>query len=169
MANIVQQVKALNAFLNGAILFGNIEEINVPDLELNTEDVQPGTDGMVQVETGLALMDVELAVRGIHADVAAAFGSGGEPTTRLEVRAALENVQGDTVSATWVFTGLAKMYSVDPLQGRSELAQSRLTINCYFYEHVIDGVTIHSIDVMNDVRMINGVDRLASIRDAIGI
>ena len=148
---------------------GTIEEVNIPDLELNTEEVQPGTDGTIDVETGLAKMDVELAVRGIHADIASAFGSGGVPDTRLEVRAALENVQGETVNATWVCVGLAKMYSTDPLQGRSELAQSRLTINCYFYEHIIDGATVHQIDVMNDVRMINGVDRLASIRAAIGI
>ena len=170
MANIVQQVKQINAFLNGAILFGNIEEINVPDLELQTEEVSPNTDGIIDVETGLAKLDVELKVRGIHAEVASAFGSdAGNPTTRLEVRAALENYAGETVRADWTFVGLAKMYTTDPLQGRSELAMTTLTINCNFYEHIIDGVEQHHIDILNDIRRSGGVDRLAAIRAAIEV
>lgn len=170
MSNIVQQVKQINAFLNGAILFGNIEEINVPDLELLTEEVRPNTDGIVDVETGLAKMDVELKVRGIQPDVQKAFGSdAGEPNTRLEVRAALENYQAEVVQASWNFVGLAKMLSTDPLQGQSELAMTTITINCNFYEHFVDGEEQHYIDILNDIRRIGGVDRLADIRAAIEI
>ena len=170
MGNIVQQVKQINTFLNGSILFGNIEEINVPDIELLTEEVRPNTDGIVDVETGLQKMDVELKVRGIHSEVAQAFGSNaGNPNTRLEVRAALENYAAETVQASWNFVGLAKMYATDPLQGRSELAMTTLTINCNFYEHIIDGVEQHYIDILNDIRRIGGVDRLAAIRAAIEV
>ena len=170
MANIVQQVKQINAFLNGDILFGNIEEVNVPDLELTTEEVKPNTDGTVDVETGLAKMDVELKVRGIHPEVQAAFGSeAGNPNTRLEVRAALENYQAETVSAHWNFVGLAKMLATDPIQGQSELAMTTITINCNFYEHILDGEEQHYIDILNDIRRIGGVDRLTAIRAAIEI
>lgn len=170
MANIVQQVKQINAFLNGDILFGNIEEINVPDLELLTEEVQPNTDGVLDVETGLSKMDVELKVRGMHPEVASAFGSeAGEANTRLEVRAALENYQAETIQGSWNFVGLAKMYATDPLQGKSELAMTTLTINCNFYEHFLDGAEQHYIDILNDIRRIGGVDRLADIRAAIEI
>ena len=170
MSNVVQQAKALDVLLNGNILFGNIEEFNVPDLELQTEEVRPGTDGIIDVETGLAKMDVELMVRGIHVDVASAFGGTGEPNTRIEARVALENVNVEGAkNLTYTCVGLAKMYSEDSLQGRGELPKSTLTMNCYYFKKVQDGVTVHEIDVMNDIRMTNGVDRLAAIRAAIGI
>ena len=170
MGNIVQQVKQINAFLNGAILFGNIDEVNVPDLELATEEVRPNTDGIVDIEMGLQKLDVELKVRGIQPEVQRAFGSdAGNPTTRLEVRAALENNAAETIQASWNFVGLAKMLTTDPLQGRSELAMTTLTINCNFYEHIFDGEELHYIDILNDIRRIDGVDRLAAIRAAIEV
>ena len=168
--NIVQQCKQIHAILNGVSLFGEIDEINVPDLELETEEVRPNTDGTIDVETGLAKMDVELKARGIQTEIAQAFG-GGTPTTRLEVIAALEDYDGAGTArpAKWIFVGLAKGYSTDPLQGRSELPMTTLTINVNFYEHYIDGAEQHYIDILNDIRRIGGVDRLESIRNAIEI
>ena len=170
MGNIVQQCKQIHAILNGESLFGNIDEINVPDLELQTEEVRPNTDGIVDVEMGLAKLDVELKVRGIQPGVQRAFGSAaGNPNTRLEVRAALEDYDAEVVQGSWNFVGLAKMLATDPLQGRSELAMTTLTINCNFYEHFFDGEELHYIDIMNDIRRIDGVDRLAAIRAAIEV
>ena len=72
--NIVEQLKEFHVFLNGLILLGNIEEINVPNLEQPTK------------------IDVELKVRGIHPDVNSVFGNS---KTRLEVQGTLENDQGE--------------------------------------------------------------------------
>ena len=168
--NIIQQCKQIHCILNGVSLFGEIDEINVPDLELLTEEVRPNVDGTLDVEMGLAKMDVELKARGIQTELAQAFGSeAGNPTTRLEVIAALESYQAEVVPAKWNFVGLAKMHATDPLQGRSELPMVTLTINVNFYEHFIDGEEQHYIDVLNDIRRIGGVDRLEAIRNAIEI
>ena len=168
--NIVQQAKQIHVILNGVSLFGEVDEINVPDLELLTEEVRPNTDGTIDVEMGLAKLDVELKARGIQTELAKAFGSdAGNPTTRLEVRAALESYQADAIPATWNFVGLAKIHATDPLQGRSELPMTTLTINANFYEHHIDGEEMWYIDVLNDIRRVDGVDRLEAIRNAIEI
>lgn len=170
MANIIQQAKQVHCILNGISLYGNVEEINVADLEMLTEEVRPNTDGVLDVETGLSKIDVELKVRGIHADVAAAFNSeAGNPNTRLEVLVALENYDAEVVQAKWNFVGLSKMYGTDPLQGKSELAMTTLTINCNFYEHILDGEEIFYIDILNNERRIRGVDRLEEIRAAIEV
>ena len=82
---------------------------------------------------------------------------------------ALENYDSEVIQASWNFVGLAKMYHTDPLQGQSELAMTTLTMNCNFYEHIIDGDEQHHIDILNDIQRIGGVDRLADIRAAIEI
>ena len=168
MPNIIQQLKQYAVYLDGRILQGNVSEVNIPDLDLETQDVRPNTFGTVEVSTGLKKLNVSIKVRGIHPDVASAFdGVNGEPNTRLDIRAALENYQALTVQAVWEYVGLAKTYAVEPLRGRGELAVSTLVINANAYKHSIAGREIHYIDILNNIMRIRGHDRLAGIRRAL--
>jgi phage tail tube protein FII len=140
--NIVEQLKEYNVFLNGKIPLGNIEEINVLHHEQKNK------------------IDVELKVRGIDSDVKSVLVN---PNTRLEVRGTLENDQGETVQARWSFVGKV-------LQPPFKLCgMTTCTINVRFREHYIDDEEQYYIDFFKDIHRIDGVDRLAATRAAIGI
>ncbi len=145
--DIVKQLKEYNVFLNGSILLGKIEEILRGDIE--------EIDVLHQ-----KTFDVELKVRGIDPDVISVFGN---PNTRLEVRGTLENEQGETVQARWVFVGKV-------LQRPFEFSgMTVFTLKCNFCEHHIDGEEQCYIDTRNCIHRIDGVDRLADIRAALEI
>ena len=138
--DIVKQLKEYNVFLNGSILPGNIEEINMLYHEEPTK------------------IDIELKVRGIHPDVNSVFGNS---KTRLEVQGTLENEQGEK-EARWVFVGLA-------LKSGFEQGMTTCTINVRFCEHYKDDEEQYYIDILNNIHRIDGVDDLAATRAAIGI
>ena len=169
MADILQQVKAVSVDVNGQILLGIIEELDIADMELETEEVRlGGMDGTVEVETGQMKMDTTIKLKGIHKVLAAAWGTG-VPDTKIIVRGAIEDYDGTVSPVQYTMIGLATAYRHgDTLKGRGELPTTELVLNANFYEHKIDGETIQKIDFLNMIREIDGTDRLAAIRAAIG-
>ena len=169
MADIVQQLKAVSVIVNGEILLGTVDEVDVPEMELETEEVRlGGMDGTLDVETGQVKMEATIKVKGIHKVLAGAWGTG-VPNTRIEVRGAREDYDGNVTPVKYLMVGLATMYNhADALQGRGELPTTELKINPNFYQHEIDGEVIHTIDILNMIREVEGNDRLAAIRAAIG-
>jgi phage tail tube protein FII len=142
--NIVEQLKEFHVYLKGSILLGNIEEINVLHHEQKNK------------------IDVELKVRGIHPDVNSKLVNLNKPLD-LKVRGTLENDQGETVQARWSFVGKV-------LQPPFKLCgMTTCTINVRFREHYIDDEEQYYIDFFKDIHRIDGVDRLAATRAAIGI
>ena len=159
MANIVPQCRQINCYLDGKILLGDIEEVNVPDIEMETEEVRVG-DATVDVETGLAKMAVELKGHDIQPAVQEAFArAAGKPNTQLKICATLEN----DVQASWKFRGLLTNIPT------TFMPTTTLKLNANFYEHIIDSEEKYYIDILNDIRRIDGKDRLTAIREAIGI
>lgn len=141
--NIVKQLKECHVFLNDSILLVDIKEINVPNLEQTTK------------------INVELKVRG---DVKSVINPLANPKLlELKVKGTLENDQGETVQVRWSFVGKT-------LQVPNEFGEMRtFTINVHSCEHHIDGEEQYFIDIPKHIHRIDGVDRLAAIRDAIGI
>ena len=169
MADVIQQLKAVSVTVDGEILLGSVNEVDIPDLELETEEIRlSGMDGTIDVETGQVKMESTISVKGIHRALAVSWGKG-VPNTRVEVRGARENYDGSVSAIKYVMVGLVTMYThAEALQGRGELPTTEININPNFYEHTIDGEVVQSIDVLNMVREIEGTDRLAEIRAAIG-
>ena len=168
MANIIQQFKSINAFINGVVLQGTIDGFEPPTVTSETEEFRAGgMDGYVDVETGQEKMECSLMTKGIQPDIIGAWCSG-KPDTRLEVRGALENYDGTVKSVVYEMTGLVTTIEHDELQGRGELPRVTLTMNPNFYKMTLDGEVKYEIDVVNNQRIIDGTDRLAEIRAAIG-
>ena len=146
MVNIVPQCETINCYLDGNILLGKIEEVNVPDPE--------------EVETGLAKMDVELKVRGEGREILAAVGrAAGKPNT-VEIHATYYR---EAQQASWFFRGRPMNIP------QTVMSTTTLTLNVNFYEHTIDGEEKYYIDILNYIRRIEENDLLAATREALGI
>jgi len=169
MADVLQQLKAVSLYINGEILLGVIDEIDIPDVELETEEVRlGGMDGYIEIETGQQKMECTMKLKGIHKVLASAWGTG-VPDTKVEVRGAREDYDGNVTAVKYLMTGLATAYRHgDAFQGRGELPTTELVLNVHTYEHTIDGDVSQKIDFLNMIREIDGDDRLADIRAAIG-
>ena len=149
MANIVPQCKEIDVFLDGNSLHGDIEEFNVPDLEILTIDAN----------ARCPLLNFELKVQGDGLEILKAVGkAAGKPNLQLEIRASIKHNYGETVPASWKCRGLPTNIPTTTLRLRADI-----------YEHIIDGEEKYYIDVLENIRRIWGKDQLAARREILGI
>ena len=169
MADVIQQLKSVSVTVNGEILLGVVDKVDIPEMELETEEVRlGGMDTYLKVETGQSAMECTVTLKGIHSVLATAWGTG-VPDTRIEVRGAREDYNGNVTQVKYIMVGLATAYRhADALEGRGELPTTELVINPNYYEHSIDGQVEQKIDVLNMIREVAGNDRLERIREVIG-
>ena len=154
MANIVPQCRQINCNLDGKILHGDIEEFNVPDLEILKIDAN----------ARCPLLNFELKVRGYEEILAAVGKAAGKPM-QLEIRASIENNYGETGQASWKCCGK----SMDIPTPFMPTTTTTLKLNAHFYEHIINGEEIFYIDILKYIKRIDGVDHRKKERELMGL
>ena len=168
MANIAHQFKALNAYVDGQSYLGRVDEFEPVNLQIETEGFRAGgMDVEVPLDTGMEQMEINLKLRGVHRQTLEQFGKATSDT-RIEVRGALEDYDGNVTQISYNMVGMITELPTDAIQGRGEVPMTTITMGLNFYEIKVDGDEVIYIDALNMVRRINGVDRLADIRTAIG-
>lgn len=161
--------KNLNAFVDGRGYAGQLSSFTPPALTLTTEDFRGGgMNAATEIEMGMERLEGSMTFIAYDRDVLALWGVGPGREVPFTVREALESADG-TVKAV-VHTMRGKIRSFDSGEhspGEVPSLTIELALNYYRHEH--DGVVLHEIDVPNMVQVVNGVDRLAAQRQALGI
>lgn len=162
-------LKNINLFVDGRGYAGQVESVTLPTLSLQTEDFRAGgMDAPLKVTMGMEAIDLSFALRAYDADVLALFGMSEGATVPLTLRGALESWDG-TVKPV-VINARGKITSMDPgTWTPGDLPSLTVETNLSYFKQSINGKVIHEIDVVNMVRIINGVDTLAAIRSALGM
>lgn len=147
---------------------GMADSVTPPVLAIATEEHRAGgMDSPVEMDMGMELMESTVVLSDYNEYVIAGFGllGTGVPIT---MRGAIQR-QGETAQAV-----IIKM--VGGLKSRDEgewTAGSKQTTSLVYsvrkYSVTINGREMVNIDVENMVRIINGVDQLASQRKALGL
>ena len=162
-------IKNINLFVDGRGYAGQIDEYNSPDLTLTTEDYRAGgMDGPIAIEMGQEPLETSFALIAYDADVLALWGVAEGETVPFTARGAMESFDGTVKSVIHRMRG--KITSLArgtwaPGQKPALTVTMRLT----YYEEVHNGVQTHEIDVENMIRIVNGNDRLAAQRAALGL
>ena len=167
MANIVPQCNQLLCYIDGKILHENIEEFNLPDLEILAIDA----------DARILPLDVELKVRGEGREILAAVGrAAGKPNLQLEIRASIKHNYGETVPASWKCRGLPMNIPTPFMPPTMTLnlnapfiPTTTLKLNAHVYEHIIDGEEKYYIDILKGIRRVDGVDHRKKSRELIGL
>lgn len=162
-------LKNFNLFVDGRGFAGQIDELQLPSLTLMGEDFRAGgMDAPVFVEMGQEKMEATFTLSGYNSDTLASWGIGSGQTVPLTARGALESLDGVVEAVKVTMNGTVR--SIEPgawKAGEKSTLQFTLDLRNYKYEQA--GRTIHEIDVVNMTRVVNGKDRLAAQRAAIGI
>lgn len=162
-------LKNINLFVDGRGYAGEVESITPPPLTLQTEEFRAGgMDAPVDVTMGMEKMEASFALRAYDSDVLSLFGVVEGGSVPLTFRGALESYDGTVKSVLMNMRG--KITGIDPgTWTPGELASLTVTVSLNYFKQTHDGKIIHEIDVMNMVRVINGVDALSAIRSALAI
>ena len=162
-------LKNLNLFVDGRGYAGQVDEYPAPDLTLTTEDYRGGgMDAADAIEMGMEPLETSFALIAYDADVLALWGVAQGETVPLIVRGALESFDGTVKPVVHEMRG--KITSLArgtwaPGQKPALTVTMRLT----YYKETHNGTVLHEIDIQNMVRIVNGTDRLAAQRAALGL
>jgi P2 family phage contractile tail tube protein len=170
MANVVKQFRNMNAFFDGINYAGQVDEFHPPQLEVMTEPYKSGgMDVPVLLDMGMEPLEGRLIINGYEQSAFAGFGLADAKATTMRVLGGLEDYDGTTSSVEWIMTGNVTTLGMGRIRGRGETPRTMISIACVEYQIIQAGITIIDIDVLNMTRLINGVDRLAELRAAIGL
>lgn len=157
-----------NAFISGISFAGDIPSFTLPKVTLKTEEARNGgMDAPVDQDQGMNKLDLSWTMTGIRKDALKLYG--------LASGSALEAVWRGTFKAGQDYTGVVvttrgMITEVDFGDWKpGEKAEFKYAANLNYYKLEIDGAVMYEIDILNCIRVIDGVDQLAKVREHLGI
>ena len=144
--SLPRKLKNFVLFNDGISYAGEVEEVTLPKLTRKTEDYRAGgMNGPVKLDFGMEGLKLEFTAAGYLRTLFNQWGTLTHDGVLLRFAGALQS--DDLPAATPV----------------------EITVRGRHYKLVMDGVTVIEIDLVNMIEIVNGEDRLASVRLALGI
>jgi P2 family phage contractile tail tube protein len=165
-----KKLKYLNLFNDGNSYLGLVSSLTLPKLTRKLQNYRGGgMSGSVAVDFGLDddALTLEWSIGGLDELVLQQWGS----TSDIPLRFAGSLQRGDTgdVSAVEVMMrGRHKEFDFGEYK-QGEDTETKVTTQCTYFKLTIDGKELIEIDTVNMVEVVNGVDRLAEHRTALGL
>ena len=163
----------LNMFNDGLSYMGVVESVTLPKLTRKLEKYRGGgMPGSVSIDLGLDddALSLEWTLGGLpDVELWAQYASPGADSVPLRFTGSYQRDDTGAISAVEVvMRGRHKEYDGgENKQGES--GTTKISTECTYYQLTIDGKEVIEIDVINMVMKVDGVDRLAEHRKAIGL
>ena len=162
-------LRNVSVFFDGVGYAGKFDSFDPPKLSLNTEAFRPGgTDMPQEIDMGMEKMECKLATSNADIEALKRFGLANGADTALTLRGAQKG-RGTAVEAVEHHCrGLVKEVDWGTWEpGKKAPCSFMVTLS--YYKCVIGGEVTAEIDVENMKRIIDGVDQLAALREALGL
>jgi P2 family phage contractile tail tube protein len=162
-------LKNMALYVDGRGYAGNVEELNLPKLTLKTEEFRNGgMDAPIEVDMGMEKLECEFTLTKFDKAVLKRFGLAAGQLTPLTIRGAI--VSDNSVPLPVVVNLQGMLREVDFGSWKpGEKATIKIAVALRYYKLSHSGQVIHEIDVVNQVRMINGFDQLLAVRTILGV
>ncbi len=163
-------IKDGEAFVDGSGYFGKVQELGLPSLTVKTEEIQAG--GMIapmDVSMGLAKLEASLKLYEWNEDVIKKFDTVNNKAVQLAFRFAAER-EDASEQLTPIEVHLHGRFINLEFSAFSKSAAVPLdvTVAVNYFRYVSNNQDLVEIDIPNMIYKINGDDRYAQRRDALG-
>jgi P2 family phage contractile tail tube protein len=165
-----RKLKNFNVFYNGDNYIGRCGEVELPKLTRKTEDWRGGgMNGPVKVDLGSEGLEINHTYGGVEAEIFRQFGIPTVDGVLLRFAGAYQRDDTAEVDAvdivvrgrhTEIELGKAKAGDDTEHKVKSDLSYYKISIN---------GEVLIEIDLVNFIEVVNGEDRLAEFRAAMGV
>lgn len=161
-------LKNFSAFVDGRGFAGRVDEVVLPKLTIQTEEHRAGgMDAPIEIDLGMEKLEAELTFAEYDIELFRLFGLNDGNAVAITLRGAIQ-AGGDAEPVVINLRGFFR-----ELDAGTWKAGDKATLKCMvaarYYKLTINETEVIEIDAENMVRVINGVDQLASVRDAIGV
>lgn len=142
-----------------------------PSIEAMTDTIKgAGIMGEIDLPTmgQLSAMEYEITFKNANKKAIELFG---QETQHIEVRWVTDVLDTTTSKVTVkankdIIKGVPKKIDLGSIEGNSN-NEATLPLEILYFKHIQDGETLIEIDKLNNVFIINGVDYMAKIREAL--
>tara|TARA_B100001564_G_scaffold285965_1_gene248976 strand:- start:399 stop:899 length:501 start_codon:yes stop_codon:yes gene_type:complete len=161
-------LKNFSAFVDNKGFAGKVDEIVLPKLTIKTEEHRAGgMDLPIEVDLGMEKLECELTFAEYDPSLFKLFGLIDGQAIKMTLRGAIQ-ADGEAEPVVINLEG-----SFRELDAGTWKAGDKATLKCMVavrnYKLSINSEELIEINAESMVRVINGVDHLKSVRDAIGI
>lgn len=166
------KLKNMNLFNEGNSYQGQAKTVTLPKLSRKTEDYRAaGMNGSVKVDMGMSDdgLVLEWTLGGLDLISIRQFGIAKIDGVYMRFAGAYQQDDTGEYSAVEVVVR-GRHEEID--MGDAEVGEDtefKVVTNCTYYKLTVDGEIIVEIDTINMIEIIDGVDRLAEQRKAIGL
>ena len=127
-----------------------------------------GMDAPAEVDMGMEKLECSFETSAVDAGLLRSWGLGPGNLVPLSFRGALEGEDGTVTPVVATVRGVVKEIDWGTWKpGEKSPLKCAVAVRYYKLDH--GGATLHEIDVDNMVRIVDGTDRLAEQRAALGI
>ncbi|GLS27370.1 phage major tail tube protein [Marinibactrum halimedae] len=165
---IPKVLKNFNLFVDGNGFAGLVEQVTLPKLSLKMSDIyNGGMDAPIDLEMGMDKLECSFSLSEYNADIIKQFGLRNGAQVSLTMRGGLDAENG-VVPVIVKLTGAWKDLDMGSWKP-GEKAPLNANVTLRYYKLTIGTEDLVEVDVVNMVRVIDGVDQLAEMRTAIGL
>ena len=165
-----KKLKYLNLFNDGNSYLGLVSSLTLPKLTRKLENYRGGgMSGSVAVDFGLDddALTLEWSIGGLDELVLQQWGSTSDIPLRFAGSLQRDDT-GDVSAVEVMMRGRHKEFDFGEYK-QGEDTETKVTTQCTYFKLTIDGKQLIEIDTVNMVEIVNGVDRLAEHRTALGL
>lgn len=166
---IPQTLYGTNLSVDGLSFNGDVPSLNLPKLTLKTSDYRGGgMDAPLEMDQGMEKMEASFSTKGVRREALSKFGLADQTAFNSVFRGSFKGQKAATTAVIAIIRGMLK--EVDPGEWKpGEDAEFKYNIAVSYYKLEVDGRLMYEIDPLNCVRVIDGVDQLASVRRDLGL
>lgn len=164
------KLKNLNLFDSGLSYLGLVPSVALPKLaRIMLEYRGGGMDGSVKADMGQQPLDFEWVAGGIIATALSQYGAASVDAVQLRFAGAYQRDDTGAVDAVEVVVR-GRHEEIDFGDGKvGDDTEHKFKTACSYYKLSINGAVKIEIDLLGMVFIVDGVDRLAEMRAALGI
>lgn len=165
-----KKLKYLNLFNDGNSYLGLVSSLTLPKLTRKLQSYRGGgMSGSVAVDFGLDddALTLEWSIGGLDELVLQQWGSTSDIPLRFAGSLQRDDT-GDVSAVEVMMRGRHKEFDFGEYK-QGEDTETKVTTQCTYFKLTIDGKELIEIDTVNMVEVVNGVDRLAEHRTALGL
>lgn len=166
----IPKLKNMNLFRNARGMLGEVTEITLPKLSRKMEGYRAGgMDAEVDIDMGGEKLELEFTCGGIVSELLDGFGAATHDADLYRFAGAYQSEDtGQVIPVEAVVRG--RYQEIDMGNGKpGSDTEHKYKVTCSYYKLIVNGREKVEIDIMGMIFKVNGDDRLAAQRLAIGL
>lgn len=157
-------------FNDGTGYLGEVPAFTPPKLSRKMEDYRAGgMNGPIGIDLGMEALESDWTAAGYMRSLFAQWGTPTHDGVLLRLAGAIQaDDTGEVQAVEIVMRGRHKEIDFGEAKA-GEKTEIKVKSSLSYYKLTIDGVVIIEIDFVNFIEVVDGVDRMAQIRQALGL